>query len=101
MRMTFSRDGKHSDTDPMSCIALGAALLVVSPVFAVVAYLPDVLAGMLAPSLLVVTSVVAIIVRGIVLFADRFIRPAVFDREQRQHEAVPYCCTTEEATQDA
>lgn len=89
MRLTYSRDGRHPGADPMFRIALVAGILASFPLaFAATLFLLGV-SGAVASAILVGASIGAVCVRGAILAADRFIRPMVFDREQRNQEIVP------------
>lgn len=102
MRLTLSRDGRMPVGDLLRILVVGVSTLVALPLgFAVAAFLNG--HGALAPGLLIMISAWAVITRGLVLAADRTIRPWLFDREQRRHEIVPQhvFATEEESPQDA
>lgn len=100
MRLTLSRDGRIPVGDALRLLVVGFSVMIAIPLGIAVAM---VLGGRaLAPALLVFVSAWAVITRGLVLAADRTIRPWLFDREQRHHEIVPQSVYAEvETAQDA
>lgn len=101
MRLTLSRDGRIPVGDSLRLIVVAASVLLAIPAgVAVTLFFSG--RGALAPGLLIFVSAWAVITRGLVLAADRTIRPWLFDLEQRRHEIVPQTLFTEEETpQDA
>jgi hypothetical protein len=101
MRLTLSRDGRIPVGDALRLMVVGFSVVAAIPLgFAVAWFLGG---RAVAPGLLVFVSAWAVITRGLVLAADRTIRPWLFDLEQRRHEIVPHhvFATEEETPQDA
>lgn len=100
MRLTLSRDGRMPVGDVLRLLVVGISVMLAIPLgFAVALFLGG---RAIAPGLLIFVSAWAVITRGLVLAADRTIRPWLFDREQRRHEIVPQHLFAEEETpQDA
>lgn len=96
MRLTYSRDGKHPGVDPMFRIALGAGILASFPIAFTVSLFLIGLSGDIGSAVLIGASTGAISLRGALLAVDRFVRPPVFDREQRRQEIIPSRYATEE-----
>jgi hypothetical protein len=102
MRLTLSRDGRIPVGDPLHLLVVGVSVLLALPAGLAVALFLNGVNGALAPGLLILISAWAVITRGLVLGADRTIRPWLFDLEQRRHEIVPqHLFTDEETPQDA
>jgi hypothetical protein len=101
MRITLSRDGRMAGADVFRLLVVGLAVLLGLPAgIAVAVFLNG--HGALASGLLITASAWAVIARGLVLVADRVIRPWLFDLEQRRHEIVPqHLFAEEETSQDA
>jgi len=100
MRLTLSRDGRIPVGDVLRLLVVGLSVVVAIPCGLAVALFFNG-HGALAPGLLIFVSAWAVITRGLVLAADRTIRPWLFDLEQRRHEIVPQHLYTEETPQDA
>jgi hypothetical protein len=103
MRLTLSRDGRMPVGDALHLLTVGTSTLLALPAGVAVALFFNGVNGALAPALLVFVSAWAVITRGLVLAADRTIRPWLFDLEQRRHEIVPHhmFAAEEETPQDA
>jgi hypothetical protein len=101
MRLTLSRDGRIPVGDVLRLLVVGFSVVAAIPLgLAVALFLNG--HGALAPGLLIFVSAWAVITRGLVLGADRVVRPWLFDLEQRRHEIVPQSVFAEEETpQDA
>jgi hypothetical protein len=103
MRLTLSRDGRMPVGDVLHLLTVGTSVLLALPAGLAVALFLNGINGALAPGLLVLVSAWAVITRGLVLAADRTVRPWLFDLEQRRHEIVPQhaFATEKETPQDA
>jgi len=85
-RLTYSRDGRHVGGDPFErrCRWTVGTLAVGFNAFVAVLGLP-----FISGAALVLVADVVILTVGYWL-SDHVIRPHVFDREQREHEIVPF-----------
>ena len=100
-RTALFRSARHPGPDPLdSRISRGIviALIVVNLLFLapILGYaFPAFSGNALFTAMLIVLTTDAIVMRGIWLIGQRWIRPRVFDREQREHEIVPTCERTD------
>jgi hypothetical protein len=101
MRLALSRDGRIPVGDVLHLMVVSISVALAIPFGLAVALFFG--GRALAPALLVFVSAWAVITRGLVLAADRTIRPWLFDLEQRRHEIVPQhvFATEKETPQDA
>lgn len=100
-RTALFRGARHPESDPLdSRIRNGTVISLITVNFVIMVpamsfAFPVFSGNALFTVMLIGLAVDAVIMRGIWLIGQRWIRPRVFDREQRVHEIVPTCERTD------